>query len=108
MYFALRKTDRRGRSVLPLMRSRMRWWRLRRRASRERVAVIGPSAPDPAGLAGLAEDLLALVLDSLALVRLGLALRADVRRHLADQLLVGTEHAEARRCLYSELDAGRR
>src|SRR5687768_1816877 len=107
MYFALRNTERRGRSVLPLIWRRMRSWRLRRRAPRESV-VIGPSASDLAGLAGLAEDLLAGVADALALVGFGLALRADVGRRLANELLVGPEHAKARRGLDPELDAGRR
>src|SRR5688500_13298835 len=107
MYFELRKTDRRGRTSLPVMRSRMRSWRLRRSEPRERIVVIG-LASDLAGLAGLAEDLLAGVLDALALVGLRLALRADVGSRLANELLVGTEHAEARRGLDPELDARRR
>src|SRR4051794_38643118 len=41
-----------------------------------------------AGLAGLAEDLLTEVAHALALVRLGLADRADVGGHLADDFLV--------------------
>src|SRR5688572_7362257 len=107
MYFALRNTDRRGRSGPPAILSRMRWGRLRRSASRERFVVIR-LASDLAGLAGLAEDLFAGVPDPLALVGLRLALRADVGRGLADKLLVGAEHAEAGRGLDPELDAGRR
>src|SRR6187431_2132571 len=109
MYFALRKTDSRGRSGLPLMRSRMRVWRLRRRASRD-AFFIGPSSrsPDLAGLAGLAEDVLARVANALALVGLRLALRADVCGDLADELLVGAEDAEPGRSLDAELDPGRR
>ena len=45
-------------------------------------------AADLAGLAGLAADVLARVADALALVRLGLAGRADLRGDLADELLV--------------------
>src|SRR6188472_1860337 len=105
MYFALRKTDSRGRSGLPLMRSRMRVWRLRRSASRD-AFFIGPSSrsPDLAGLAGLAEDVLARVANALSLVGFRLPLRADVGRDLADELLVGSEDAEPRRCVHPELD----
>src|SRR5690606_15489712 len=49
-----------------------------------------------AGLAGLAQDALTGVADALALVRLGLADAADVRRHLADDLLVDARHDHLR------------
>src|SRR4029079_3356894 len=63
---------------------------------------------DLAGLACLAADLLAGVPDALALVRLGLAGRADLRRHLADELLVDAHDREAGGVLELEADAGRR
>src|SRR4029453_4810854 len=48
-----------------------------------------PLSPGGAGsLARLAADPFAGVLDALALVRLGRAQRADLRAHLAEQLLV--------------------
>ena len=56
-------------------------------------------AADLAGLAGLAADLLAGVADALALVRLGLAGRADLRGDLADELLVDADDGEAGRVL---------
>src|SRR6185503_12661485 len=65
-------------------------------------------AADLAGLAGLAADLLACVADTLALVWLGLARRADARGDLADELLVDAEDREPRRVLDLEADAGRR
>src|SRR5262245_52496748 len=65
-------------------------------------------AADLAGLAGLAADVLALVADTLALVRLGLARRADLRGNLADELLVDADDREAGRVLDFEADPGRR
>src|SRR6267142_4650874 len=118
MWFRLRKTASRGRPVSPLTRSRRRAWRLCRAAERLAVAVIlwvlgllcGGLllAAALAGLAGLAPDLLAGVADTLALVRLGLARRADARGDLADELLVDAEHGELGRVLELEADAGRR
>src|SRR4051794_31672311 len=63
---------------------------------------------DLAGLAGLAAYDLAGVADTLALVGLGLALRADACRDVADQLLVDARHREAGRGLDLERDAGGR
>ena len=59
------------------------------------------------GLAGLLADVFALVADALALVRLGLADLADVRRDLADQLLVDAAHHDPRGRRDLELDARR-
>src|SRR5207302_5731214 len=59
-----------------------------------------------AGLPGLAQNLLALVANALALVRLGLATLADVGGDLAHELLVGAAHREAGGRLNDELDAG--
>src|SRR5687767_11731313 len=56
-------------------------------------------------LAGLASDALAFVLDALALVRLGRALLADVRRHLADENLVDAGDEHLGRALGREGDA---
>src|SRR6476661_7870818 len=58
------------------------------------------------GLSNLATDLLARIANTLALVRVGLAQLADVRRHLADELLVDALHREAGRVLDGEVDAG--
>src|SRR5215207_7864693 len=65
-------------------------------------------AADLAGLAGLAADVLARVADALALVRLGLARRADLGGNLADELLVDAEDREVGRVLDFEADPGRR
>src|SRR5919109_214122 len=97
MNFALRKIERRGRSVVPRSRSRIRSWRLRRSASRECLVIMWSFRSDLAGLACLAQDLLARIADPLALVGLRLALLADVGRGLSDQLLVGAEDGEPRR-----------
>src|SRR5262245_54481064 len=107
MWLRLRNTASRGRAASPLARSRRRAWRLCRAAERLAVAVIRSVlqsfrgglllAADLAGLAGLAADLLACVANALALVRLGLARRADARRDLADELLVDAEDGELRR-----------
>src|SRR5690606_17411840 len=56
-------------------------------------------------LSGLAADVLACVLDALALVRLRLAQLADVGRDLADGLLVDPLHRQLRRGLHREGDA---
>src|SRR6478752_5233123 len=58
------------------------------------------------GLSDLATDLLARVANALALVRVGLAQLADVRRDLTDELLVDALHREAGRVLDGEADAG--
>src|SRR5512135_9778 len=117
MCFRLRKTARRGRAGSPSTRRRIRSWRLLRAAPRLAIVVIGGSssaprwlllAADLAGLAGLAADVLAGVADTLALVWLGLAGRADPRRDLADEFLVDAHHGQLRRVLDLEVDARRR
>src|SRR6188768_2105494 len=117
MWLRLRNTARRGRSCVPARWRRIRSWRLRRAAPRLAtcVIVLVPRrsqslllAADLAGLAGLAADVLARVFDALALVRLGLARRADLRGNLPDQLLVDPEDREVGRVLDLEADAGRR
>src|SRR3990172_7156442 len=108
MCLRLRKTARRGRSVIRSMWRRIRSWRLCRAALRLATVVIvsnlGRSssllAADLAGLAGLAADPLAGVLDALALVRLGLAGGPDLGGHLADQLLVDAHDRHPRRALH--------
>src|SRR6187397_2827790 len=90
---------------------RMRSWRLRRAAPRVAVCVIVSVllrlllSADLAGLAGLAADVLAGVAHALALVRLGLAGRADLGGDLADQLLVDADDREAGRVLDLERNA---
>src|SRR5215217_3722941 len=64
-------------------------------------------AADLAGLAGLAADPLAGVLDALALVRLRLASGADLRGDLTDELLVDPDDRQAGRALELERDPGR-
>src|SRR5512138_625542 len=117
MCLRLRKTARRGRAGSPSTRRRIRSWRLVRAAPRLAMVVIGrwssaaPSlllAADLAGLAGLAADLLAGIANALALVRLGLAGRADFRGHLADELLVDADDRQLRRVLQLEADPRRR
>src|SRR6476661_491018 len=75
----LRCTDRRGRPPARLLRAVRT--RRRRRSNRESLAML-------LLLPFLAEDVLALVLDALALVRLGLAPAADFGGKLAHGLLV--------------------
>src|ERR1700730_1048063 len=60
------------------------------------------------GLSDLAADDFALVPHTLGLVRVGLAQLADVRRDLADLLLVDARDHEAGRGLHPEGDALRR
>src|SRR5258708_38504449 len=89
-----RKTTRRGFSWVPATRARTRSWRRIRPAVRLVVVIsfsllgAGALGADLAGLAGLATDDLARVLHALRLVRVGDAQPADLRGHLADELLV--------------------
>src|SRR6185437_11488446 len=118
MWLRLRKTASRGRPVTPLTRSRRRAWRFCRAAERLAVAVMRSVldvlggglllAADLAGLAGLAANLLAGVANALALVRLGLARRADASGDLADELLVDAQNREVGRVLDLEAHAGGR
>src|SRR4051812_31957369 len=97
-----RKTERRGRSAVPAIFPRMRLRRLSRACSL--VRFIAASRP----LSDLAQDDLARVADALALVRLRRPQTADVRRDLADGLLVAPPHDDLRRRRNLELDAVRR
>src|SRR5207248_6147669 len=90
-----RKTSRRGRSALPRILPRTRRWR-RSRASR--VVRLGTLAHLPA-------DVLALVADALALVRLGRPHLPDLRGRLADDLLVDATDDDLRRDRHLEADA---
>src|SRR5215472_18301652 len=73
-----RKTARRGRSAVPCTLARTRRWRRRRASLTVRLGT----------LADLPADVLALVADALALVRLGRPHLADLGRRLAHHLLV--------------------
>src|SRR4029079_16379466 len=91
-----RNTARRGRAAVPWIFLRTRRWRTIR-PSRRLLAILLMTGSLLAGLAGFAEDLLAEVAHALALVGLGLAHGADVRGHLADDLLVDAADDDARR-----------
>src|SRR5438045_7441467 len=114
MWLRLRNTARRGRTPEPVVCKRIRSWRLWRAALRLATAtgiscsLVLLLAADLAGLAGLAADLLAGVANALALVRLGLAGRADPGGDLADELLVDAEDGQPGRVLDLEADPGRR
>src|SRR3712207_9255207 len=113
MWLRLRNTARRGRDVVPASRRRRRSWRLRRAAPRLAACVMVRVcslllAADLAGLARLATDDLARVADALALVRLGLAGRANARRDVPHELLVDPDDGDADRVLDLEADAGGR
>src|SRR5438045_5797810 len=113
MWLRLRNTARRGRTPEPVVCKRIRSWRLWRAALRLATAtgiscsLVLLLAADLAGLAGLAADLLAGVAHALALVRLGLARRANLRGDLADELLVDAHDREADGVLELEADARR-
>src|SRR5262245_52953704 len=93
-----RKTTRRGRSAVPCTFARTRRWR-RRRASL--TVRLGTLADFPA-------DVLALVADALALVRLGRPHLADLGSSLAHHLLVRSLDEDLRRRRHLECDAGAR
>src|SRR5688500_1888637 len=99
-----RKTTRRGRSAVPAILRRTRRWRRYRRWVLDFGAWIVRILLGSC-LAGLAADLLALVADPLALVRLGRAHRAELGGHLADLLLVGALDLHGRVVLDRDLDA---
>src|SRR5215213_8067948 len=118
MWFRLRNTASRGLAASPATRRRRRAWRFWRAAPRLTSVVIrwflGLSlgglllAADLAGLAGLAADLLAGVANTLALVGLGLAGRANSCGDLADELLVDADDGQPGRVLDLEADPLRR
>src|SRR5512133_2044431 len=86
---SLRKTHIRGRSGTPLTRLRILAWRFCLASSPVFFTVASPyRGALGAGLADLAPDPLFDVLDPLALVGLGGADAADVRRDRADEALV--------------------
>src|SRR5262245_27365019 len=91
-----RKTTRRGRSAVPCTFARTRRWRRRRASLTVRLGT----------LTHLPADVLALVPDALALVRLGRAHLADLGGRLADHLLVRSLHGDLRRGRHLERDAG--
>src|SRR3954452_1364550 len=110
-----RNTARRGRAAVPWIFLRTRRWRTIRPSRRLlamlliRVSLLGVFPTSLlAGLAGLAEDLLAEVAHTLALVGLGLAHGADVGGHLADDFLVDATHDDAGGGRALERDALRR
>src|SRR4051812_1617742 len=100
MWLRLRKTARRGRTVVPLRRPRIR----RRRRVRAALLsgrlnivslLLAALGAGLAGLASLSADDFALIFETLALVRLGLPGRADVGRELPDALFVDPLDGEA-------------
>src|SRR5262245_1707854 len=93
-----RNTTSRGRSALPRTLARTRRWRRRRASLTVRLGT----------LAHLSADVLALVADPFALVRLGRAHLADLGGRLADDLLVGSLDDDVGRSRDLEGDAGAR
>src|SRR3989442_1173197 len=98
----------RGRSALPRTFSRPRSWRL---VLLSRLVSLAISAfprrgAHLAGLARLAADVLAGVLDALRFVRVRDAETADLRGDLADDLFVHARDLDLLRCLDRECDAG--
>src|SRR6187402_1356395 len=82
-----RNTARRGRSAVPWIFLRTRACRTIRPSRRFCATLLMAVSSLLAGLAGLAQNLLAEVAHTLALVRLGLADGTDVGGHLADDFL---------------------
>src|SRR5215203_4710522 len=97
-------TESRGRSAVPDTLRRTRLWRFSL-CSRffSTTVILKPPRTPLAGLADLAPDLLIAVADTLALVGFGRPHLADLRRHLADLLLVYTAHDDGRRVRDLEL-----
>src|SRR5215471_15076127 len=93
-----RKTARRGRSAVPCTFARTRRWRRMRASLTVRLGT----------LADLSADVLALVADALALVRLGRTHLADLGGGLPDHLLVGALDEDLGRCRHLERDTGAR
>src|SRR5919112_475522 len=106
MCFEERVTTRRGRSAVPATFLRPRTCRRRRDLTRPAVCLLFFSeiAMSLTCLSDLATDVLSRVANALALVRLGLAQLADLRRRLADELLVDALDAEAGGALDGEGD----
>src|SRR5215813_6185221 len=97
-----RNTDSRGRPV-DLSRS---WKRTRWRRRSLGLILVWAIVSVLLLLAFLAYDLLALIHDALALVRLRLAVGADLRRHLTHPLLVGAGDLDGGRLVALDLDVG--
>src|ERR1700756_3939537 len=93
-----RNTTRRGRCAEPCTLPRTRLWRRARPSLTVRLGT----------LANLSADVLALVADALALVRLGRANLANLCGRLADLLLVRALDDDLRRRRHVEADAGAR
>src|SRR6266404_4217411 len=90
-----RKTTRRGRCAEPCTLPRTRLWRRARPSLTVRLGT----------LTNLSADVLAVVADALALVRLGRAHLANLCRRLADLLLIRPLHDDLRRSGNLEGDA---
>src|SRR5918999_3218102 len=84
-----RYTESLGRSAVPMILRRTRLWRFSRCSRFFSTTAIVNLLP---GLADLAPDLLVAVADALALVGLRRPDGSDLRRHLADPLLVYPAH----------------
>src|SRR5579864_564075 len=103
MCFDERKTE--SRNFPARWRAMCARTRVRRRVKRASdLPLIGPLL---LLLAFFTPDLLGIVFDALALVRLGPTERADHRRNLADTLAVGAADVDRRRLLAGDLDIGR-
>src|SRR5574341_802173 len=109
MWLRLRKTDRRGRSARPRTARRTRAWRRCRvifaSAFFSMPLLLRLPADGAPGFARLQPDPLARVPDTLALVGIWLADRADPRGDLADELLVDPGDTDAVRLRHLERDA---
>src|SRR5918997_16180 len=97
-----RYTESLGRSAVPMILRRTRLWRFSRCSLFFSTTVIVTLLP---GLADLAPDLLVAVADALALVGLRRPDGPNLRRHLADPLLVYTAHDYRRGVGHLELHA---
>src|ERR687893_1309796 len=95
-----RYTESLGRSAVPMILRRTRLWRFSRCSLFFSTTVIVTLLP---GLADLAPDLLVAVADALALLGLRRPDLPDLRRHLADPLLVYTAHHYGRRVRHLEV-----
>src|SRR5918999_5896162 len=89
MWTLERYTESLGRSAVPMILRRTRLWRFSRCSRFFSTTAIVNLLP---GLADLAPDLLVAVADALALVGLRRPDGPDLRRHLADPLLVYPAH----------------
>src|SRR3990172_1270912 len=105
----LRYTARRGRSGVPRIFLRTRRWRRTRAAWDVFCRFIALDLVQRlAGLAGLAPHVLPFVANALALVGLRRADAADLRGHLADELLIDPLNVDPVRPLHLQRDPRRR